>query len=111
LRTKKLFSDNNIDMSKEIRLGTDSNGRVIVINNHPDKAKIEKIFEERGDLSNIFRKISSLDGLVKRSNVFSAFQQAYSKNPKAAVAQFSFLFNNDTVLFSMVVGGKGSTDA
>ncbi|MDF9409343.1 hypothetical protein L7E55_13425 [Pelotomaculum isophthalicicum JI] len=106
-RTNKLFSDNGIDTSKEISLSTDTNGKIIVTNDHPDKAKIEKIFEEESDLANLFRKISGLDSLVRHSDVAIAFQKAYSKDPIAAVAQYAYLFNStDSTLFNMVIGGK-----
>jgi len=106
-RTNKLFSANGIDMSKEISLSTDTNGKIIVTNDHPDKAKIEKILEQESDLANLFRKISGLDSLVRHSDVAIAFQKAYSKDPIAAVAQYAYLFNGtDSILFNMVIGGR-----
>ncbi len=56
-----------IDTSEPIDFGFDYQGKVIVKNDHPDKAAIEAIFEEDMDLRN---------GMVKASNYF-LFQEIY----------------------------------
>lgn len=104
LQAKKLLAENDIDTSRGINLSTDEQGRVIVTNAHPDKEKIEKIFEENSELSNLFRKISSMESIVRHSQAALAFQSAYARNPQAAVAQYAYLFNdNASILFNMLI--------
>lgn len=92
---KKLFAKNDIDTSKEINISTNSSGKVIVTNDHPDKEKIEGIFENNDELANMYRGISSNMSFLKAAKEASAFQKAYAIDPKAAVENYSYLFNNN----------------
>ncbi|MNT39376.1 hypothetical protein D3C72_1756170 [compost metagenome] len=68
-------------------------GRVVVVGDHPQKARIEQIFADDDQLSNAFRKASSLAHLVAASEAAMPFHAAYAVDPKAAVAQYAHLFN------------------
>ena len=61
------LNSRGIDTSEPIDFGFDYQGKVIVKNDHPDKAAIEAIFEDDMDLRN---------GMVKASNYF-LFQEIY----------------------------------
>ncbi|MGH1372335.1 MAG: hypothetical protein ACRBBW_09890 [Cellvibrionaceae bacterium] len=66
-RLQQELSSRGIDTSVAMDLGFDYQGKVIVKNDHPDKAAIEAIFEEDMDLRN---------DLVKTSNYF-LFKEMY----------------------------------
>jgi hypothetical protein len=55
---KQLFTDAGINTSQMIRLEPDGNGGVTVVGQHPDRDKIEKIFEENPDLAAKFRALA-----------------------------------------------------
>ncbi len=61
------LNSRGIDTSEPIDFGFDYQGKVIVKNDHPDKAAIEAIFEDDMDLRN---------GMVQTSNYF-LFQEIY----------------------------------
>lgn len=44
----KLFSEHGIDTSTEVVLGLDPSGRIVVVNDHPDKDLIEALLEQSG---------------------------------------------------------------
>lgn len=91
-RLTSLFAKQGIDTSSEIQLKVASDGRVIVANNHPQKAEIEKLFADDPELRNEFVKMTSLTEMVGSAQEAAAFQKAYAKNPSAAVAQYDYLF-------------------
>lgn len=92
---ESLFAQNDIDTSQEINISTDRNGKVIVTNDHPDKEKIEQIFENDDDLANRYKGISNNIALLKAAEEASAFQKEYLINPQAAVAKYSYLFDEN----------------
>jgi hypothetical protein len=55
---KQLFTDAGINTSQTIRLEPDGNGGVTVVGQHPDRDKIEKIFEDNPDLAAKFRALA-----------------------------------------------------
>lgn len=97
-----LFAENGIDTNQAINISTDQNGNVIVTNDHPDKEKIEQVFENNGELANRYKGISNNMALIKAVEEASAFQKEYVIDPEAAVAKYSYLFddnrNNDPYL-------------
>ncbi|WP_419778438.1 hypothetical protein [Maridesulfovibrio sp.] len=73
---------------------------------HPDKDKIEQLFQDDPDLSNDFRGISALSSLVEAGKEYLEFAKAYEKDPYEAVARFGHLFNGmNNEEFSMIIGG------
>jgi len=99
-RLRSALSEKGIDTSVPMRLQVDTAGRVVLAGDHPDKARIEAIFAEDDQLANAFREVMSLSAMIARGEEAVAFQAAYAKDPKAAVARYSHLFNT-TVLDSM----------
>jgi hypothetical protein len=87
-----------IDTSVPLSLQSDAMGRVVVVGDHPDKARIEQLFAEDGELNNAFKKASSLARMVAAFEEALPFHAAYDKDPQAAVAQYSYLFNTTTQL-------------
>ena len=53
------------------------------------------MFKDNEDLRNIFVKIQSFTEVLESGREAIAFQKAYVKDPQAAVAQYSYLFNED----------------
>jgi hypothetical protein len=104
-----LFNEKGIDTSIGIDLGTAyGTGDIIVKADHPDKDKIEAIFKENPDLGNEYKKITSMLEIVEAGKEASAFQSAYSKNPKQAVLQYAYLF--DTHLEASMRIEEGRSD-
>lgn len=99
-RLRSALSEAGIDTSVPLRLQLDTAGRVVVAGDHPDKARIEAIFAEDGQLANVFKEVMALSNMIARGEEAVAFQAAYAKDPKAAVARYSHLFNT-TVEVSM----------
>jgi len=90
---QNIFRENNIDTGKPINLENASDGSIVVTNNHPDKAKIEELFKENQEIGNEYKKINNMFTMAAEGREASEFQEAYSRNPDAAVAQYSYLFN------------------
>jgi hypothetical protein len=89
-----IFREHGIDTSIGIDLGTAyGTGDIVVKSHHPDKDKIEAIFRENPELGNEYRKITSMLEIVETARDASAFQAAYSRNPKLAVMQYAYLFD------------------
>jgi hypothetical protein len=90
---QNLFAKNGIDTSKKVDLQIGSDGQVIVANDHPQKAQIEQLFKDNPKLRDEFAKYSAQSSLFQAAQESIAFQKAYARDPAAAVAQFSYLFN------------------
>jgi hypothetical protein len=93
-RLRTLFEEHGIDSSKEIKLQVGADGSVIVANDHPQKAEIEQLFKDDPSLRNEFVKFTALSEMAASARESIAFQAAYAKDPAAAVAQYSYLFDN-----------------
>lgn len=92
-RLASLFAKNKIDTSREIRLQVGSDGKVVVANDHPQKAEIEKLINSDEQLRNDYVKMTSLTEMIGSAKDAAAFQAAYAKDPYTAVAQYSYLFD------------------
>lgn len=87
-----------VDTEQELELGTENgSGRIIVTNDHKDKEKIEAFFDNNPSFRNEYIKSTLMLNLAERGKHTSAFAEAYSQSPEAAVAQYSYLFNSDLV--------------
>jgi hypothetical protein len=107
-KLNKLFKQYGIDTSKEIKLQVGSDGQVIVANDHPQKKQIEQLFKDDPTLRDDFVKFSVLSETIAASQESLAFQEAYAKDPVAAVAKYSYLFdaNNKGVLSMSILSDK-----
>lgn len=96
-----------IDTRKPIALQSDPsrNGLPMVVNDHPDKAKIEALFEQDLGLTNEFHHVSSLSALIRAGQDASEFQQAYRANPDAALTQYASLFSSQYITTLLLDGG------
>ena len=94
-RLRDLFNKNGIDTSSDINLQVDELGQIRVQGNHPDKNFIETLLAGEPDLSNDFRKLSSLESLMKAAREAEKFQKAYAENPQKAIQDYSHLFNKN----------------
>jgi hypothetical protein len=102
----KLFAQQGIDTSQEIRLQVGADGQVVVTNDHPQREQIQQMFADDPQLRNDFVQAQSLAEMVGSAQEGAAFQKAYAQDPEAAVAQYWYLFDSamksDT---SMVIKG------
>ncbi|MBU1003427.1 MAG: hypothetical protein KKE73_13015 [Proteobacteria bacterium] len=102
-----LFIENGISTTPPVELTSDGEGHIRVKGDHPQKDQIEQLFAERPDLANDFRKVSGLDSMVEAGKEYLDFAAAYAKDPYAAVAQYSHLFNGlESDSFSLLFGGE-----
>lgn len=110
-RVNTLFLENGISTDPPVELTSDSEGNIRVKGDHPDKEKIEQLFEDNPELANDFRGISGLSSLVKAGKEYVEFAKEYEKDPQAAVAKYSHLFDAlKDEEFSMIFGGAQSDD-
>lgn len=92
-KLNRLFAEHDIDTTQEIRLQVGADGRVIVANDHPQRDQIEQLFADDPELRNDFVQAQSMAEFLGAAQEAIAFQQAYARDPEAAVAQFSYLFD------------------
>jgi hypothetical protein len=95
-KLNKLFKENNIDTSKEIKLQVGADGQVIEVSDNPQKAQIMQLFKDNPDLRDEYVKFTAMSELAAAAREAVAFQAAYAKDPQAAVAQYEYLFNDNT---------------
>lgn len=85
---------NGISRDPEIELGITPNNNVYVKSPHPDKERIEEFFANneyhRGKINELSSKTQMLEAIKESLE----FQQRYAVDPKAAVEEFSHLFND-----------------
>jgi len=99
------FLENGISLSPEVELTTDGAGRVRVQGDHPQKQRIEALFEDNPELANDFRAVSGLSSLVEAGKEYVDFAAMYEKDPYGAVAKYGHLFDGlDDEAFSLTVG-------
>jgi hypothetical protein len=82
-----------VDTSRPIDLEPDTSGHVRVVNDHPDKAKIEAVFEADEKLANEFRLLSNTASLFRAAAEHLRFAEAHARDPAAAMVQFAHLFD------------------
>ena len=94
-QTMNLFSRYGVDTSQEIELECDEYGNVKVANDHPDKEKIEKIFQDNPELANLYRAISATQSIIYAFEESAGFREMYADNPKQAVQTYRYLFDDN----------------
>ncbi|WP_029896042.1 hypothetical protein [Desulfohalovibrio reitneri] len=100
-----LFIENGIRAKPPVELTTARDGSVVVKGDHPQKEKIEQLFEDNPDLSNDFRKVACLTSMIEAGQEHMEFARAYRQDPYAAVAEYGHLFNSMPAdPFSLTIG-------
>lgn len=80
-----LFRDEEIKTTPAPMLEIDKKGKVTVINDHPDKKKIEKLFAEHGDLAQRFASLQSDATVI----------QAYDKSADKRSVDWRLIFDGE----------------
>ena len=81
-----------VDCDQPFKLTVANDGKVVVSGDHPDKAKIEKYFEENPEMRDRFADISVHTVLKRHLEAHEEFAKAYEKDPEAAVAKYYPIF-------------------
>ncbi len=108
-KLKSAFQSAGIDTSEEIDLQIDSDGNVVVSNDNPQKAKIEKLFANNSDLKNAFAEYVGYSQIAESTIQNAAYQVAYAKNPKTAIQQYASLLNGSLGTVTLSVYGNTYT--
>ena len=90
--TGKLFSDYGVDTSREIVLKLDESGKIIVANDHPDKAQIESLFAIHSGLTATFQTLAKASGLGQ------AVATSGESSPTTLATQFSLMMRDGQVV-------------
>lgn len=104
-RVRRLLDGNGISTEPPVQLYVKQNGHIGVMGDHPDKAKIERLMDENPDLSNRFRQLSAQSSLLRAIEEASEFRKAYEIDQRAAVAKYSYLFDDNRLSkqFSFII--------
>lgn len=94
-----------IDQSKQIKLQIAPDGHVYVEGSHPDKKKIEDFLRANPRVERDCHDAICFREQLQSMEEGLAFQEAYRKDPKAAIARFSHLFNSETY-FALAIGAE-----
>ncbi|MDD3000862.1 MAG: hypothetical protein PHF29_03835 [Candidatus Riflebacteria bacterium] len=85
---------NGISRDPEIELGISPNQNVYVKSPHPDKERIEDFFANNEYARSKINELSSKTQMLDSIKESLEFQRRYAVDPKAAVEEFSHLFND-----------------
>ena len=84
---RKKFSDARIQVPPNPILGSDFHGHVRVVNQHPDKDKIEQLFKDNPELQQQYAKISAFSSLFRASEHYTQFAAEYDRLKNDPTAQ------------------------
>lgn len=105
------FRSAGIRVPPEPVLTSDYAGKVVVANDHPDKARIEALFESDFELSNRFRKLAAGHHLQRAVENYDDFVAAYDRlqgNPEAQAALVNGRIARNEAQFFMHIGIQGA---
>ncbi|MCC6695311.1 MAG: hypothetical protein IT365_06750 [Candidatus Hydrogenedentes bacterium] len=104
-----LFEQLPIDNLPELVLGTDSEGNVTVMNDHPDKEQIDALFKAHPMLSNAFSRLAVNASLVRTYAVQFPFAVGYLRDPQGAVMDVGASLSgaNSPQNFRLTIGPSG----
>lgn len=91
-RLKRILTAAGLTPPRKVEIAP--NGMIVIENDNPNKAEIESLIQNDGMLDQELRKVLSLSTLIKNFEEAIPFQKAYEKDPKAAVQQYSYLFDD-----------------
>lgn len=107
----KMFRAAGISVPPEPMLTSDLAGRVVVANDHPDKARIEAMFEDAPDMRNRFAELSGAHSLQRAVENYDDFVAAYERlqgNPQAQAALVEQRIARNDAQFYMRIGSEGA---
>jgi hypothetical protein len=87
-----LLASYGVDASKPIDLTVDSQGMIRVANDHPNKERIEKMFEENPEVRDEYIKISAMGNFLKGAEEYKEFAEEYERDPQAAMKKHLSVF-------------------
>lgn len=107
----KKFREAGIQVPPNPILGNDFAGYVQVVNNHPDKGKIEQLFKENPELRDQFAKISAQSSLLRAGEHASQYASDYERlkgNPAGQRALVEAEIARNSVPFYMAITANGA---
>lgn len=105
-----IFLENNISNDPPVELSMNSEGEIVVENNHPQAEKIEKALNADDGLKRLFHTVEALSSHARELQKHLQFQEEYraSSNQQAVVAKYAHLFGHRTPQnISMSYGATG----
>lgn len=99
----RMLSEAGIDRSEPFSLQINPEGRIQVTGDRDDLSAIQQLFDENPDLSRELAALSGTGSFLKAADRSIEFQAAYAKDPVAAVARFSELFDNRNSIFTLEI--------
>ncbi|MDO9596213.1 MAG: hypothetical protein Q7J47_00695 [Azoarcus sp.] len=107
----KLFRAAGIAVPPDPVLSMDYAGKVVVANDHPDKTRIERMFEDEPEMRNSFAELSAAHSLQRAVEGYDEFVAAYDRlqgSPAAQAALVSDRIAHNKAQFFMSVGTDGA---
>lgn len=107
----KLFRSAGISVPPDPVLSMDRSGKVVVANAHPDKARIEQLFDDEPEMRNRFAELSSAHQLQRAVENYDDFAAAYARlqgNPAAQGALVRERIAHNSAQFFMNIGADGA---
>ena len=103
-----IFTNAGITGLNELDLTTDSEGHVVVANDHPQKDRIEALFKAHPALELMFQRLSAQASLT-RTALDQFPMGGYLLDPQGAVATYGQLLSgaNSPQQFHLVIGPNG----
>jgi hypothetical protein len=107
---RKWMINEDVSDRPPIEMSISGNGKVVVTNNHPDKEKIEKFFEENSEARNLYAGITANKEMMVSFEESLKFQKRYAVDPVAAVREFSYLLNGSFKVVTSATMSNGQFD-
>ncbi len=102
---------NDIQVAPSIKLGLNTGGDIRVLGHHPDKGKIESLFNSQSNLTQQFHQIAFTSRLQQLDGLQSDFRGDFFKYPAHSIQQISFVHLRAVRLqpFSMTLEQPGNS--
>lgn len=107
----KLFRQHGISVPPEAVLGNDAMGRITVMNDHPDKARIESLFANDFDLHNRYMQLASAHQLQRAVEGYDDFVAEYDRlqgDVRAQAALVDARIARNAAPFFMALGASSA---
>lgn len=114
-KLRSALTAEGISTQPPFKLQALSDGKVgIVPSNDPRAQQVAAMMEKRPELADAFRELSSAESMLRAGDEAVAFQQAYERNPKEALARYGYLLdpwrNKHYPAFQLTVGPDQSLE-